>query len=115
MGALLYIPAFFLGFPLIIGAWLAGVKVFKFSRQYSSQQTAFVLTLCLMAAALSLMTAPVWLIGWKGYAVVCAVYVFFVGIGAPHVYRTFHFLSLELDGNPDDEVQLPGDAPRKKN
>lgn len=116
MSALLFIPAFFLGFPLVIGAWIAGVNIYNFTRKYSSSQTAFVTTLCLVAAALSLMTAPAWLLGWKGYAVVCAVYVAFVGIGAPHVLRTLRFLSIELDGNPDNDVPLPEserDAPKR--
>ncbi len=114
MSTLLFIPAFLLGFPMIIGVWLAGLKVYKFIREHSSSQTAFVTALCIIAACLSLLTAPIWLLGWQGYAVVCAVYVAFVAVGAPHVFRTFRFLSLELDGNPEDQVPLPGDDSAKK-
>jgi hypothetical protein len=108
----LYVPlAVVLGFPMLIGAWLAGVRVFKFvAARSSKKQTAFVVTLCVMAAVLSLLSAPVWLVGYKGYLVSCAVYIAFVAVGAPHVYRTLEFLGLELDGDPDNDVPLPGDA-----
>jgi hypothetical protein len=114
MSSLLFIPALFLGFPMLIGVWLAGLDLYRFGCKYVASQTAFVVALCVVAAALSLMTAPIWLLGWQSYAVVCAVYVFFVGIGAPHVWRTLRFLSLELDGNPNDQVPLPGDEPKIK-
>ncbi len=111
MSTLLLIPAFILGFPMMIGVWLAAVQLFKLSTGYTSKKTAFIVTLCVMAAVLSLLTAPIWLLGWKAYAIVCAVYVVFVGVGAPHVYRTLRFLGLELDGDPTNDVPLPGDEP----
>lgn len=115
MNALLFIVAFFLGFPLVIGVWLAGVKLFKLASNHMNDQSAFVLALCVIAGVLSLLTAPVWLLGWQGYAVVCAVYVAFVGYGAPHIFRVLRFLALELDANPNNDVPLPGDDNVKKN
>lgn len=109
MNTLLFIPALLLGFPFVLGGWIAASRVYTFLTSKFSGQTAFVVTLCLTAAALSLMTAPVWLIGWKGYALVCAVYVLFVGVGAPHIRRILKFLAIELDSNPDNDVPLPGD------
>jgi hypothetical protein len=109
MNVLLFLPALALGFPLIIGVWLAAVKMFRAVRTQFNGQTAFAVTLCAIAAVLSLMTAPFWLIGVKGYLVVSVVYIGFVAYGSPHVYRVLRFLALELDGNPADQVQLPGD------
>jgi len=109
MNGLLFPLAFFLGFPLIIGVWLAAVKLFRALRTQFNGQTAFAVTLCAIAAALSLMTAPFWLIGAEGYIVVSVVYIGFVAYGAPHVYRVLRFLALELDGNAADQVKLPGD------
>ncbi len=115
MGFLLFIPALLLGFPLVIGAWIAGTRIYNFiKKQTGNSQTAFVVTLCLMAAALSLMTAPVWLLGWQGYAVVSAVYITFVGIGAPHVLRVLRFLAIELDSDPDNDIPLPVETNEKK-
>jgi hypothetical protein len=105
------IIAVFLSFPLLIGVWLAGVKLYKLSATYTNKETAFVIALCAIAGVLTLTTAPYWLLGWKGYAVVAAIYIAFVAYGAPHVYRVLRFLALELDGDPNDQVPLPGDEP----
>ena len=115
MSVLLFIPALLLGFPFVIGGWIAAMRVYNFTKKMvDSQQTAGVITLCLIAAVLSLMTAPAWILGWQGYAVVCAVYVTFVGIGAPHTLRVARFLSIELDSNPDNDVPLPEAKEEKK-
>lgn len=114
MNTLLFIPALLLGFPMVIGVWIAAMRFYTFLANRTKNQTAFVVTLCVMAAVLSLMTAPAWLIGWQGYAVVCAVYVVFVAVGAPHVFRVLRFLAIELDSDPNNDVPLPeGDAVKK--
>lgn len=110
MNILLFIPALLLGFPFCVGGWIAGSRLYSFLAARFSGQTAFVVTLCVMAAAMSLLTAPVWLIGWKGYAIVSAVYVLFVGVGAPHIRRLLKFLAIELDTDPTNDVPLPEDA-----
>ena len=108
MNTLTFILAFFLGFPMMIGVWIAAVKLHKFVSGYANSQTSFIVTLCTIAAAMSLMTAPAWLIGLQGYAVVSVVYVVFVALGAPHLYRLGRFLSLELDADSGNDVPLPG-------
>lgn len=113
MSTLLFIPAFFIGFPMVIGVWMTGLKLFNFLCARTSKQTAFVVTLCALAALLSLMSAPAWLLGWQGYALVAAVYVGFVAFGAPHLMRVMRFLSLELDSDPNNDVSLPEEESKK--
>lgn len=115
MSSLLFIPAFLLGFPLIVGVWKAALQVFKFSSNYANRQTSFIVTLCLIGALLSLMTAPAWLLGWQGYAVVVGVYLVFLAIGGRSTLRVGDFLSRELDGDASNDVPLPGDKNEKKN
>lgn len=110
MNVLLFIPALLLGFPFCVGGWIAASRLYTFLAARFSGQTSFVTTLCVMAAALSLLTAPAWLIGWQGYAIVSAVYVLFVGIGAPHIRRLLKFLAIELDTDPTNDVPLPEDV-----
>jgi len=114
MNVLLFIPALLLGFPFVVGSWIAASRVYKFLTSKFSDQTSFVVTLCLAAAVLSLLTAPAWLIGWQGYAIVCAVYVIFVGVGAPHIRRLLKFLAIELDSDPTNDVPLPEDEVKSK-
>lgn len=109
MDFLLILAGIFLGFPFMVGAWTVGLKVYNFLNSKLGDKASFIVTLCLAAAVLSLMTAPVWLLGWKGYAVVSAVYVTMVGLGASHTYRVLEFLKLELDGDDSNDVPLPGE------
>ncbi len=109
MNILLFVPAVILGFPLMMGAWLASVKLYKALATKFSKQTSFVVTLCLGAFVLSLLTAPAWLVGIQGYALCSLISIGFIAYGAPHLFRVMRFIELELDGNPDNDVPLPND------
>lgn len=113
MGILFALVGFLVSLPLTIGVWVTAVKLFKFVRERSSGQTAFIVTLCVLAAMVSLASAPAYLLGIKGFLLTTAIGVFFVGMGAKHTWRVFTFLKRELDTDPNNDVPIDNSSARK--
>lgn len=113
MELLILFAALFLGFPLMIGLWTIGLKVKKFLGAYLNPQSSFMVLIGLLAVLVCVMTAPVYLLGAKGYLVICVIYIALVLTGAPHMRRVFLFLQREFDGDDSNDVDL-GDKSAKK-
>ena len=109
MSAILLLPvALILGGPFMFGLALAGGMLYRFASRFMSKSSARIVMFCMLAAAAGIMTAPYWVLGTYGYLATVAVYVLFVGIGVPKFSKLIRFLKLELDGDPSDDVDVPG-------
>lgn len=110
MNAILLLPlALVLGFPFMVGVLIGSQKLYRFTKKLTSKRTAIIVVFCLLAAAAGILTAPYWVLGTYGYMATVAVYVFFVGLGVPKFSKIFRFLTLELDGDAGNDVEVPED------
>lgn len=107
MSSFLLLPiVLFLGLPFGIGAWIVSSHLYRFLKPRTKPATAFTVTLCIIAGVTSLLTAPAFVVGTVGYAIAAGVYIAFVAVGAPKLFRLGKFLSRELDGDKTNDVDL---------
>lgn len=108
MSAILLLPlALVLGFPFMVGVIIGSRKLYGFVKNLSSKKTATIVVFCVLAAAAGIMTAPYWVLGTYGYLATVSVYVLFVGLGVPKFSKILRFLTLELDGDSGNDVDVP--------
>jgi len=94
--------------PASIGLLRVGMQIHHFMKSRTKPSTAFITTLCVLAAFLCLFTAPHWILGSTGWLVATGAYVALVAAGGTKTFRIVQFLQRELDNDKSNDVDLDG-------